>query len=254
MRVSNSSIQCFKRCPRMYQLRYIYKFIPIATSEALEIGSSYHEAVESVLNGEKDQLKITDPKISAMVGAFEKYVYPVIECADSYEPEKWFEHKTAGGNLIVGRYDGLGLHSVLEHKTTSGPIDGNYWAGVQDDEQLLTYMLASGKRTALYTVCQKPKLRQSLNESSEAFAERLQNWYETDTARKISTSVISHTDNEIMTHEAEIDAMCRTIARCKNFYRNRSFCRYYGRPCEYAPICNSCDPDANYIGFTKGDG
>lgn len=254
MRVSNSSIQTFKRCPRMYQLHYIYGFTPIEKSDAIETGLSYHEAVEGLIRGEdlsEWSYPWTPAKTAAMIGAFRKYALPFIVVRDEYVPEQWFEYKTKGGNRIVGRYDGLGQCSVLEHKTTGQSLDANYWANVWDDEQLLTYMLASGKNHALYTACSKPRIRQSIHETDEAFAERCRVWYDTDTEQKIAVSEIVHTAQEIAEHEQNIDAMCKTIKHCTNFYRNRAFCRYYGRVCEYAPICNHCDPDAQYPGFTK---
>lgn len=251
MRVSNSSIQCFKKCPRMYQLRYVYGFVPQAKFEPLEIGLSYHDAVESAIKGEAQLEPIADPKVSAMVKAFSKHILPTIEHADKFVPEQWFEHKTSRGNIIVGRYDGLGDNMLLEHKTTGQAIDGSYWQGVEDDEQLLTYMLASRKTKAIYTVCKKPTIRKSVRETDEEFAERCEQWYDVDTSSKITCAIVAHTPLEIHQHEQQIDAMCETIKDCKNFYRNRAFCRYFGRVCEYAPICNNCDPDQDYPGFTK---
>lgn len=253
MRVSNSSIQCFKRCPRMYQLRYVYRFIPKAKSDVIETGLSYHEAVECLIGGQASETEISDPKVSAMVGAFEKHILPTVKGADEFKPEQWFEHHTARGNIVVGRYDGLGENMVLEHKTVGSAIDGGYWMSVQDDEQLLTYMLASKKTKALYTACQRPRLRQSVHETNWAFAERCEKWFDEDTASKIAVMEVAHTPYEIMNHERQIDAMCNTIKECKNFYRNRAFCRYFGRVCEYAPICNNCNPNEDYAGFTRGD-
>ena len=252
MKVSNSLIQTFKKCPRMYELKYVFRFTPIHVSDAIETGLNYHDAVEKLVGSDCNIPITTDPKISAMVSAFEKYLLPRIRERDNYTPEKWFEYKTAGGNVIVGRYDGLGESSILEHKTTGGTIDGNYWRNVLDDEQLLTYMLASGKNHALYTVCQKPRIRQTMKETGVEFEERCKSWYEAETEQKIACIGVFHPDERIEQHERDIDAMCETIQNCTNFYRNRAFCRYYGRECEYAPICNKCDPNEEYIGFTKG--
>ena len=248
MRLSNSSIQTFKRCPRLWELQYKFGLRSTATAEPLEVGLSYHDKVEQIVR-DGNFVESGDAKTDAMAYAFKKYALPKIN--GNYEPEVWFEHTTPGGNVIVGRYDGVGKNGLLEHKSTGVRIDGSYWAGIELDEQLLTYMMASGKNKATYTVCQKPTIRKTLNETDQEFAERCKRWYDVDTDSKICVSEIVHTQAEIEDHEDNLDAMCETIANCKHFYRNTAFCKHWGRMCDFAPICAKYDPNQDYIGFER---
>jgi len=252
MRISNSSIQTFKRCPRLWELQYIHNLYPTApAAEPLAIGSTYHDKLEQLIKtGEYNQT--ADPKTDAMVHAFKCHIMPKIsQSGDTFQTEKWFEYTTKSGNVIVGRYDGIGTKNLLEHKTTSSKIDGNYWLDVLNDEQVLTYMMASGLKKVLYTVCQKPTLRQSKNEPFEDYVQRCKDWYNTDTESKIDVSEITHTSGEVKLHEMAVDAMCATIANCKNFYQNRAYCKHWGRMCDYAPICNDYVPGAKLVGFEQ---
>ena len=248
MRTSNSSIQTFKRCPRLWELQYKFGVRPTTISKPLETGLSYHDKVEQLIRNGQFTAD-GDPKTDAMAFAFKRYALPKIK--EHYVPEVWFEYQTKGGNIIVGRFDAVGDNSILEHKSTSGRVDGAYWAGIELDEQLLTYMMASGKNRALYTVCQKPTLRKSQNETSLEFAERCKKWYETDTDYKIAVSSIVHTQEDIERHESEVDAICGVIENCNFFYRNTAFCKHWGKRCEYAQICREYDPEKTYIGFER---
>ncbi len=250
MRISNSSIQTFKRCPRLWELQYKYGLRPTTIAEPLETGLSYHDKVEQIIKT-GDFTVNGDPKTDAMAYAFKRYALPQIK--GHYEPEVWFEYNTKGGNVIVGRFDGIGDNGLLEHKSTSGRVDGLYWSGIELDEQLLTYMMASNKRKATYTVCQKPTLRKPQNETQDEFAERCKSWYDIDTDSKIAVSEIVHTPFEVRQHEKNIDLMCDLIQNCKHFYRNTAFCKHWGRMCEYAPVCNHYDPEETYVGFERRD-
>lgn len=248
MKVSNSQIQTFKRCRRLWELQYKHELKPVTIAPALETGSAYHDKLESILKTgtfESD----SDIKTNAMAEAFKRHILPKIK--GTFEPEVSFEYQTAGGNTVVGRYDGISANSLIEHKSTSGAINGSYWTAVDMDEQVLTYMLTSGKRKVVYTVCQKPKLKQSKNETLEQFQERCTRWYDVDTESKIAMQEIIHTDAEVEQHAKNIDLMCEEIGNCKNFYRNTAFCMYYGRLCEFAPICRNYDPGKTYVGFER---
>jgi len=248
MRVSNNSVQTFKRCRRMWELTYKYNLKPVSIAPALETGLTYHDKVESIVKT-GDFKRDCDPKTNAMALAFQKYIYPKLR--ERFDPEVWFEYKTRGGNTVVGRYDGVGETFILEHKTTSGKVDGAYWTALELDEQVLTYMMTSGKRKCFYTVCQRPTIRMSKNETVEDFQERCVRWFDTDTDSKIGYQVLTHAPEEIHMFEAELDKMCQEIEHCDNFYRNTNHCMRWGRPCEFMPICRHYDPSKTYIGFER---
>ena len=213
MRASNSSIQCFKSCRRMYELKYIYGLEPVKHSEAIDRGLSYHEGVEQLLKDWIDYHNgtplIQDPKISAMVQAFNVYVIPALAAAKvkPVEAEPWFSFKTKSGHTVVGRADGrMSGNSLIEHKTTRGLIDGDYYQRLDEE----------------------------------------------NTEQKINVIELRKTEEELKAFEGELDEMLNLIEGCKNFYRNPSHCMKWGRLCEYAPVCMKYDPNQEYIGFTKG--
>lgn len=248
-KASNSKIQCYKSCRRMYELRYIENLYPIQKSEALERGSSYHDKIESLLK--TGTFEIDEPKSSAMAVAFKKYVYPLLQ---PVAEEEWFSYKTGFGDEVIGRIDARNADGALiEHKTTGLNIDEAYWYGVQTDEQLLTYMLAYGVRKAYYTVCKTPTIRQKQNETDDEFFVRCVEWYKEDTESKITMRVVTHTDDEVEQFAREQALTIKEMDTCQLFYRNRSYCMKWGKMCDYAPVCEHYDRGQEYIGFERRD-
>ena len=248
MKLSNSGIQAFKSCRRKYELKYIEGLIPVQNADVLERGKSYHEKVEAILSG--NEWDFDNPKTDAMALAFEKYILPKIGKVEAVE--EWFHKELPDGNLIVGRCDGrLADGKLIEHKTTSGDLDETYIAGLQNDEQILTYMWAYGVNDILYTVCKTPTIRLKKNETDEEFRQRCIEWFDSDTETKIGTIDVYRSPEEIEEFATDIQKMSEEISKCTNFYRVPSHCMKWGRPCEYMSVCRNYDPQMEYIGFTK---
>lgn len=247
MKVSNSRISTFKSCRRMYQLKYIYGFEPIAVPDALSTGTSYHECVEHILRGE--EYDAGDPKINGMADAFKRYIAKDL---NAMEVEKWFEYQTESGHTVFGRVDAITTSGdVIEHKTTSGLIDGAYFQRLDFDEQIPTYMMGCGTDTVYYTVCAKPTIRQKKTELDEWFRQRCFEWYEEDTESKIKVVELKRSAGQLAEFFAEQDDIITEMENCKLFYRNPNNCMKWGRMCEYAPICMNCDPNGEYIQFKR---
>ena len=246
MKLSNSGIQCFKSCRRAYELKYIEGVYPIASPEVLQRGSSYHEKIEAVLKGESFEL--TDPKTDAMALAFCSHILPNLGKVEAVE--EWFE-KPVGKHTIIGRCDGRMNGKILEHKTTSADLDDAYIIGLQNDEQILTYMWAYGVNDILYTVCKTPTVRQKQNETDEQFRQRCFDWFSEDTEHKIGTINVYRSPEEIAEFEEALKLMVDEIEHCHNYYRVPSHCMKWGRPCEYASICRNYDPQMEYVGFER---
>lgn len=247
-RISNSSIQLFKSCRRAYELKYIEGVLPAESPDSLVRGRGYHGKVEAILNGEP--WEFDDPKTDAMAMAFERYILPQIHGIKGVE--EWFERTLENGNTLVGRCDGiLEDGTIVEHKTTSAALDDAYIAGLQNDEQILTYMWAYKTNRILYTVCKTPTIRQKQNESEDEFRERCLRWFADDTATKIGTVEIYRSDDELAEFEHDLQRIAVEMEGCKFFYRTPSHCTKWGRMCEYAPICRNYDPTVEYIGFTR---
>ncbi len=251
MRTSNSAIQTFKSCRRLYELKYLYGLEPVGTVDALKRGSQYHELVEGILNGNSDLSACDNPKVRAMAMAFEKYIFPHIK---AHAVEEWFSYNTKSGHQIIGRIDGVtDANEVIEHKTTAGYVDGSYFADLEFNEQILTYMLACHSDSIWYTVCSTPTIRQRKNETEDEFYQRCVEWFDTDTESKI-TCVKLFRDKETLSRFAEEqDAIVTEMEQCKLFYRNPNNCTKWGRMCEYAPVCMNYNPNEEYVQFKRRD-
>lgn len=248
MKTSNSAIQTFKACRRLYELKHIHGLEPVKTPTAIERGLAYHDLVEKAIKGELNFSG--ESKIDAMVSAFQDKILPHLPQIN--ETEKWFSYKTPSNHEVVGRIDALTESgTVVEHKTVSGLIDGSYFMRLPLDEQIPTYMLAMNSDKVYYTVCATPTIRQRKNESNQEFFVRCRDWFEENEEQKIKLLYHRRTDEELETFMYEQDAIIGEMASCKNYYRNPSHCMKYGRLCEYASVCMNYDPDQDYIQFKR---
>ena len=266
MKISASKIKCYKSCKRAYYFRYVEELVPVETAQPLKDGSDYHAALEDLYNTGSYYIDCEEnPKLAAMAAAYEKYIYPQFEVRAA---EETFEYKLTDYVQLVGRFDGIsddGL--VVEHKTTSADVDDEYVYNLQWDEQILTYMLVSGKNEMYYTVCKKPTIRQKQNETAEEYYERCCAWYAEGTDKKIRVIKVTRNEKEVQEHKALLRHMASIMfvdeedykflrehgdTSCENiFYRNCSNCTAYGRKCEYASICLDYDPKLEYVEFKK---
>lgn len=249
MNISIHRIKTFKSCRRQYQLKYIEELEPMTKTEALESGKRYHDYIDKYYKGEEIEEEPT--KEYAMFIAFKKYIAPRI---DMKTTEQKFTYKLMRGKNLVGIIDGLGDDHLNEHKTTGETNLEEYLFMLGWDEQILAYMLATGLRKIVYDVLRKPNIRQKVNETDEDFFQRMVDWYDEDTDKKILVATIMRTDEEVETFRQDIVAIAKemTVAnRTKLFYRNTCACNLYNRMCEYAPICLHNDPEYEMANFCK---
>lgn len=252
MRVSVSRIKAFKACKKLYELKYIEHLEPVKTPEALETGKNYHELLEW-LNKEGDLFGVEEDysKEQAMAAAYWKYIYPKFKVV---EAEKWLEYDLGNGDKLVGVVDAIAEDGhIVEHKSTGLDITEQYEYNLLWDEQILAYMLMTGKRKVWYTVCRKPTIRQKQNESDEDFFHRMVEWYDTDTDSKIRLLEIERTDKEVAEFEDELMLMVDDMRHTGHFYRNTCHCNMWGRRCEYSSVCLNYDPSQEYVEFVKGE-
>lgn len=257
MRVSISRIKAFKSCRRLYELKYVEKLEPVQKSEALETGKSYHSLLEQLnKTGAITDYDNEHSKELAMTRAYEKYIYPKFKVVPN-DTEKWLEYDLGNGDKLVGIVDGMAEDGyIVEHKTCGSEITEQYEYNLLWDEQILAYMLMTGKRKVWYTVCRKPTIRQKQNESEQEFFNRMVEWYDADTDSKIRLLNIERTDNEVEAFKKEllniVDLM-KGSEVVKSFYRNTCHCNMWGRRCEYSSVCLHYDPEQEYIEFVKGE-
>lgn len=254
MNISSSKVKVYKACKRLYFFKYVENLEYIQTIQTLEDGKTYHSKLEQLYNEGDFEIDEENPKISAMACAYQKYIYPQFKVSRA---EEWFEMKLTPTHTLVGRFDGIAEDGcVVEHKTTSADVDDEYIYNLQWDEQILNYMLASGKNKIYYTVCKKPTIRQKQNENAEEFLNRCIAWYDEDTDKKIRVISVERSEKEIAEQKEALKAIARDIVATdkkgeKAFYRNQSHCTCYGRRCEFASICLDYDPKLEYVEFKK---
>lgn len=249
MRLSVSKIKLFKACRRAYELKYVFGLEPVQKSEALTVGTNYHDKLEQLYRtGDFDH---DFSKESAMAEAYKKYIYPKFKAASV---EEWEHLDLPDGNTLIGRVDGISFDGKLvEHKTTSlSPMEYEY--NLAWDEQILAYMLMTNTHEVYYTVCVKPTIRQKKSESDEEFYQRMVEWYDEDTESKIALIEISRTAEEIRQYKDDLEEMSFEMNRTEKlgrYYRNTSHCRCWGRDCEYRSVCLNYDPEQEYVGFER---
>lgn len=255
MRVSISKIKAFKACRKLYELKYIERLEPAETPDALEIGKKYHKFIEELNNG-ADLINGSEyaedySKELAMARAYQNYIYPHFHVV---EAEKWLEYDLGNGDKLVGIADAIADDDhIVEYKTVGSDITEQYEYNLLWDEQILAYMLMTGKRKVHYVVCRKPTIRQKQNETDEQFFYRMVEWYDTDTESKIRLLEIERTDDEVAQFLDELMLMVDDMRHAGHFYRNTCHCNMWGKRCEYSSICLNYDPSQTYIEFVKGE-
>ena len=261
MKISSTKVKCYKACKRLYYLKYVEGLEYTQSIETLETGKNYHACIEEMYNRGGWFNVTEDPKIDAMAMAYQKYIYPQFHCK---YVEQWFEYPLNKEHTLVGRFDAIADDGcVAEHKSTSSDVDDEYIYNLQWDEQILNYMLASGRNEMYYTVCKKPTIRQKMNETLEEFFERCIAWYDEDTEHKIRVIKVTRSAKEIDEQKYALLRICEVIekdelsekfavgSKSSYFYRNPSHCTCYGRRCEFAQICLDYDPKLEYVDFKK---
>ena len=239
--ITASMIGSYKRCPRRYELEYIHDLKPVKTSEALSIGTSYHANVERILRSEAYDHEGLAGK---MAEAFEKYINWQEWTAI---PEQEFRVRVGRGVYLKGKFDALTVDGVpVEHKTTGQSSLEKYIDHLAYDDQIAMYMLATKSRRAVYTIIQKPTIRQGKNETEAEYLERVSAWY---TPEHVTSVNVYRTAGDIESKREEIIYLSKQIQRTKMFWRNPNTCAL--TPCPYASICLIYEPGMQTVGFTK---
>lgn len=243
--ISYSEVRLFKECRRKYWFRYIEGLQPLQVHEALATGSEFHDKIAQVLK--TGAFTATGDKTDSMVTAWQRYIMPVIEFRDN--PEKFIKVQIEAGVELIGYVDGEATDGLqVEHKTTGYAIDDKYIHRLAWDEQIPTYLIASGNTEMWYTVIQKPSIRQKQNESLEEYLSRCVSWYDDNTESKVKIFKVHRQKEDVEAHQKNLVTMAYEIAGCENYYANPSACSIMG--CPYESICLNYDPKFT-IGFEK---
>jgi hypothetical protein len=272
-----SMLNKFRNCRKACYWRYIKELEPLTKSHALFFGSVIHECLEiwhSIKTGgaatlavacfinktyperDNDEQQLKDWHLAAamMRGYIVEYghePFEVIALEQTFEgsitnPETGAPSKSF---ILSGKVDGIvkqdGQYFLLEHKTTSS-IDGSYIERLWLDFQITLYAHYIEKTMGIkiagiiYNILVKARLRQSKNESNEAFQERL--------AAKYQEPGMFHRETIYITNEmfgeltAELWELTKQLLDCRKkgmYYRNTAQCFQWNRACPYLALCRS---------------
>lgn len=236
-----SMIGTYKRCPRRYELEYIYDLKPIEPPEALSIGSSYHANIEKILKHEEYD---HEGLAGRMAEAFEKY----IDWHDwEAQPEKEFRVRISRGLYLKGKLDALTADGIpVEHKTTGQNSLEKYIDHLAYDDQIAIYMLVTQSQRAIYTIMQKPTIRQGKNETEVEYLSRVSAWYTPEHVKSVN---VVRTGGELEAKREEIIYLAKQIRHTKIFWRNPNTCSITS--CPYASICLNYEPEMQLVSYEK---
>ena len=241
MELTSSMVKCFKQCPRRYELEYVHDLKPRTPASYLSLGTEYHAKVEAILKGEEWS---EDGVAGAMAGAFKTYSgFKEWNLADT---EKEFSVQIQGNLYLMGRMDAVMTDGTpIEHKTFGGGDWDKYVIHLAWDDQVTLYLLATGARQCIYTVCKKPTIRQKKDETEDEYMQRVWEWYTPD---KFGVFKVTRARGEIEAARDELITLAGTIGR-GHFYRNPQACALVA--CPFESICLSYRGEIVPVNFEK---
>lgn len=249
--ISASKLRSYISCPKKYDFVYNEEIEPIEKAEALEMGGSYHEKIANFIKTQTLEEGYT--KTDVMAKVFAEMIYPELlkEYGGIEDVEVYKEMQLTDDIKMIGYLDGITKTSKtpVEHKTTSRSVDEFYMNRLNWDNQVAMYMILTGRTKCIYTVIQKPTIRQKQNETEEEYLQRCYEWYKTDTEKKIGWFEVIRTPGELEAKKQEIIEIVKDIQNKKVFYRNPYDCSIMG--CPYSSICLDYDKNVMPIGFKK---
>lgn len=246
-KISATKLNCYIACKKKYDFTYNEELQPIQKTEALEIGSNYHEAIANYLKN-KELTMVEDIKIETMRSAFIKYISPQLDKIKDVEVYK--EIQLDNEIQMIGYIDGITENGIpVEHKTTSKNVDEFYINRLNWDLQVAMYMILNKVNKCIYTVCQKPSIRIKKDETEAEFYDRCMQWYEDETDKKIGLFEVVRTNEELQEKQKEILEIAKEMKNTKLYYRNPNNCMILD--CPYSSICLDYDKNVMPIGFKK---
>ena len=242
--VTTSQIKEFKNCRFKFWLSYRKLLKPRIEPEALTIGSSYHDKVEQILK--TGDFIPTDEPTDAMARAFKKYILPSIP--KIIATEKQFSVQLSEDVWLDGKIDAIAEGCLVEHKTTKNYIDEGYLYRVHFiDSQVTNYLIATENQPVCYTVITKPTIRIKKDESMSEYIKRCEEWYDTETYKKVKVFFTGRTDEQLEKQRQDIINIAREMKNCENWYKNETAC-LLGK-CQFSGICPSYKDNMELVDF-----
>lgn len=264
MRHTNSSIQTWRKCQRLWKYKHSDMVRPEAKAPALRMGSAIHDALECRDLGHHIDAVFTamrnsydgDPDRNfavchAMVGAYDVVYFDDAEHWETIALEHQFLLDLPSGTLEgkldkVARCKKTGQLYLWERKTSSLPVDNpahDYWGQLSIDSQLNLYYYAVKVEFGevphvMYDVIRKPQHRPRKGEALEEFAQRVaRDMIDKKDAYFFRKQVhATEARRQVLLHES-----LETVSEIENYRgiypRNASACVRAWGSCEYLDVC-----------------
>lgn len=247
-KLSASKLRTYIACRKKYDFAYNEELEPIEKAECLTTGGNYHAKVANILMNKN--YEETNDKTDVMAEVFKQYILPQLQKENIIGVEVHKEMQLDDDVVLHGYIDALTENGIpIEHKTTSKNVDEFYINRLNWDMQVAIYMILTGTNKCIYTVCQKPTIRQKQNETEEEFKQRCIDWYAQETYKKIGVFEVVRTDEELKSKLEELKQIANEIKNQKLYYRNSNECMILD--CPYSSICLDYDKNVMPIGFQK---
>lgn len=273
IKISNSGVTLFRRCPKKYWWKYIRKIEPIRPSSAILLGDLIHgtfanyyqsthnkeKSLEYLINFGVDLTMRMPPEeqedfaiISGTACAMWENVPDwMLDGKDVSTAEKYFEIKLTEGITYRGYIDRLvkanGKLLIRELKTCAFP--DSYIRSAGTSSQASGYVL--GAQTEIdkevvgvsYDLIRKPALRKRGTENMQDFVARIREDYRTRPEWYYRREYTYRNDKNL---DEFVDDLCmcardiRSKYESNQWYRNHDACFARGE-CEYYKICFNYD-------------
>jgi len=258
MKISNSRLDTYRRCPRKYWWTYVENLVTRRDSVPLIVGDAVHRGlaahytagktdVEKAAKGAFDEVRAKGKWLEGELSdlaAQEEYVKKVLEWyKETYPTEEWTVlapevqgHAQLGDHQFYFRTDGLvswsGFVWVLEHKTTSAFGD-IFFKRFRNDGQISSYMWSVWKKGF-----DRPKgtIINAIRKSKKL--DRV------DFARE----VVLRTEGQLNEYMIQVENECDAIEELKpsdKYYwiMHTHECVAFNRTCEYLELCIKDRPE-----------
>ena len=258
MKVSHSSINKYRLCPRKYKHSYLDGYEPDGkTDPKLVFGSVWHNGLERYWNGVEGPPDVSDlDENEAIVLVQMHKVY-----AELYEKDAVTvnaceaKHRLAFGphtlTVILDGHITVNQHNaVVESKTTRADIQNDwYWMKLDLDHQIGLYVWAANEiglptESVVYDVVRVPSLKRGKdgrkNINGETLAEFTERCYNelTNNHEKYFQRRLHKPNVEKVIRNVEQWLRIMSFSEENNVWpMNETNCKAFGRLCEYYSTC-----------------
>lgn len=257
---THSELACYRKCPRLWQYRYVERRQGLIEASSLSRGRRVHQALASWWGdgldfGSEHAMAFSDdcPPIdrAMLMGYCARWERPHLADVRVNAP---FRVNIAPGLDISGEVDAVGVDAegrttVVEHKTTSSSIEpgGQYWRRVTHvDPQVSIYSLAFPGVVILYDVLHVPAFRTGdvYGKSLDDMAENPGKYFQRapvvrleEETRKTVEDIVQQ--NSLMTLQERHPMYGWSPESTVRFAppRNPDACFHMGRECEFFAAC-----------------